>query len=59
MTTSLAPHVDRSLPLDKEIQDQEKSMMENMKVRFHMYCGGLESRSFESHLRQRIFCRSQ
>jgi hypothetical protein len=35
MTTSLAPNVDRSQPLDKEIQEQEKSMMENMKV-IHM-----------------------
>ncbi|CAB4020089.1 eukaryotic translation initiation factor 4 gamma 2-like, partial [Paramuricea clavata] len=31
MTTSLAPNVDRNQPLDKEIQDQEKLMMENMK----------------------------
>ena len=34
MTTSLAPEVDRSSPLDKEIQDQEKSVMESMKVRY-------------------------
>ncbi|CAB4009217.1 eukaryotic translation initiation factor 4 gamma 2-like [Paramuricea clavata] len=31
MTTSLAPNVDRNQPLDKEIQDQEKLMMKNMK----------------------------
>ena len=32
MTTSLVPGMDRSLPPDKEIQDQEKSLMETMKV---------------------------
>ena len=32
MTTSLSPDVDRSQPLDKEIQEQEKSIMLNMKV---------------------------
>lgn len=37
MTTSLAPEVDRSLPLDKEIQDQEKSVMESMKVRYDFF----------------------
>ena len=35
--TSLAPDVDRNSPLDKEIQDQEKSMMESMKVRFKSF----------------------
>ena len=35
--TSLALDVDRNSPLDKEIQDQEKSMMESMKVRFKSF----------------------
>ena len=32
MTTSLAPNIDRSLPLEKNIQDQERAAMENLKV---------------------------
>ena len=41
MTTSFAPNVDRNQPLDKEILDQEKLMMENMKVRFKSFQGSL------------------
>lgn len=41
MTTSFAPNVDRNQPLDKEILDQEKLMMENMKVIFKSFQGSL------------------